>query len=288
MNQINFLIAGSPKTGTTSLANFISKMDDFFVPINKEAHIFDKATNVEECLNLEKVKYSKVKGESFVVDATPNYILFPQVVADCFNKDKAKKTLYVVFVLRDPFRRLLSHINHNLTRSINKFDVNELITKEISNYEKGLQTEYIDYGLYYKWLEQWKKLLPNAQFLYLFTDELMNEAVIKNKLSDFVGVSHEDMNVLMAKDNAGGEVKSKFLMKVILGDSNLKKMLRKLIKPEYRDLIRNKVISVNLNKSKIHEINLNPELELKIKSIYKADTLKLSEFLSRNISWELN
>ena len=124
MKKPNFIIAGFPKCGTTSLHHYLSEHPQIFMPNQKELHFFtfeilsklkngprDKIVKKTQIDNSEKYLkfYREVKNEIAIGDASPSYINYPTQFAkikEYLNDPK------LIIVLRDPINRAYSNYLH--------------------------------------------------------------------------------------------------------------------------------------------------------------------------------
>ena len=124
MKKPNFIIAGFPKCGTTSLHHYLNEHPEIFMPEQKELHFFtykilsklkngpkDELVKETQINSSEKYLsyYQNVKKEIAIGDASPSYINYPSEFL------KIKRYLNdpkVIIILRDPINRAYSNYLH--------------------------------------------------------------------------------------------------------------------------------------------------------------------------------
>ena len=124
MKKPNFIIAGFPKCGTTSLHHYLSEHPQIFMPSQKELHFFtyeilsklkngpkDGAVKKTQIQDSKKYLdfYRNVKNEIAVGDASPSYINYPNQFLKI--KEYLEDPKFII-VLRDPINRAYSNYLH--------------------------------------------------------------------------------------------------------------------------------------------------------------------------------
>ena len=115
-NQIDFLIIGAQKCGTTALHKFLEETDCVYVPKEKEAPYFSRPEVVSEGWHafytdvFAAAPINSLKGK-----ATPQYMTSPNIPAQIYNEMPDVK---LVAILRDPISRLKSQYKMLLRRGI--------------------------------------------------------------------------------------------------------------------------------------------------------------------------
>ncbi|MCA1752707.1 MAG: sulfotransferase [Cryomorphaceae bacterium] len=106
---LNFLIAGTMKSGTSSLSYILDKHPDISLP-DRELHYFDR--NFEKGQNWYRSELLK-KGEQFRFfgEKTPDYALEDSFADEIQNLNPNVK---LVWIFRNPAKRAFSHYLHNV------------------------------------------------------------------------------------------------------------------------------------------------------------------------------
>ncbi|RLF35719.1 MAG: sulfotransferase, partial [Thermoplasmata archaeon] len=103
----NFVIAGPPKSGTTSLLFYLERHPDVFV-IN-EPHFFSR--NYEKGIEWYESLFEKHKKEKAVGEKSPSYFFDPKVP---LRIKKHIPDVKLIFIFRDPIKRAYSEYWHNV------------------------------------------------------------------------------------------------------------------------------------------------------------------------------
>ena len=187
--QPNFILIGSPKSGTTSVYEYLKQHPDIFLSENKEPKFFsflnhdlnytghEKAVSQimsstprtwEEYLKLfDTASTAKIIGE-----ASPIYFHFPGTAENIANKLPEVK---LAVILRNPVDRLYADWKHNIRMG----------WEPIKNFEKALNAwedrkslnwfPYLDYlpkGMYGSHLQEFLKYFDRSQIHVMFYEDL--------------------------------------------------------------------------------------------------------------------
>ena len=100
----NFFIAGTMRSGTTSLTRYLDAHPDVFIAPQKEIHYFD--LNYPRGIDWYRQQFSNVDREVAVGDATPSYVYLEEAVA---RMTETVPDARVIVLLRHPVDRAYSH-----------------------------------------------------------------------------------------------------------------------------------------------------------------------------------
>ena len=248
MKKPNFIIAGFPKCGTTSLFHYLKQHPEIFMPKQKELHFFtqpqifklnkgpkDKVVkqphikSEKEYLGL----FKSVKDEVAVGDASPSYINYPEnfgMIKQYLNDPK------VIVIVRDPIDRAYSnylHLKRELRETMDFF-------RALKNEDNRREESYSDFwyyrfnSTYYKKILMAKKTFSNV--LVLTAEEFKrNPEITLKKVYSFLGVKLiVKKQALETKFNVGGYYKKNFITSLLFQPSRFKNALKKIIKPTSR------------------------------------------------------
>ena len=245
MKKPNFIIAGFPKCGTTSLHHYLNEHPEIYMPAQKELHFFtfnilsklnngpkDAVVKKTQINNSEKYLnfYKGVTNEIAIGDASPSYINYPS------QFKKIKKYLNdpkVIIILRDPINRAYSNYLHLKRENRETLSFKEAIFKE----DERKTNKYSDFW-YYKFNSTYYDKIIKAKetfsdVLILTSEELSNngEATMKNvykflEVNDTFKLKRKFNNF-----NKGGHFKQNIFTKIIFQPSTLKNTIKQFIKP---------------------------------------------------------
>ena len=245
MKKPNFIIAGFPKCGTTSLFHYLKQHPEIFMPKQKELHFFtqpqifklnkgpkDKVVKQPQIKSEKEYLelFKSVKDEVAVGDASPSYINYPEnfgMIKQYLNDPK------VIVIVRDPIDRAYSnylHLKRELRETMDFFSA-------LKNEDNRREESYSDFwyyrfnSTYYKKILMAKKTFSNV--LVLTAEEFKrNPEITLKKVYSFLGVKLiVKKQALETKFNVGGYYKKNLITSLIFQPSRFKNALKKIIKP---------------------------------------------------------
>jgi len=245
MKKPNFIIAGFPKCGTTSLHHYLSEHPQIFMPSQKELHFFtyeilsklkngpkDGAVKKTQIQDSKKYLdfYRNVKNEIAVGDASPSYINYPNQFLKI--KEYLEDPKFII-VLRDPINRAYSNYLHLKREQRETLTFKEAVNRE----NKRIKDKYSDFW-YYKFNSTYYDKILKAKETFkevlIITSEELNEnheATMK-KVYKFLDVDCDFITKRKSnRFNKGGYYKKNLFTKIIFQPSKFKNLIKKFIKP---------------------------------------------------------
>lgn len=245
MKKPNFIIAGFPKCGTTSLHHYLSEHPQIFMPSQKELHFFtyeilsklkngpkDGAVKKTQIQDSKKYLdfYRNVKNEIAVGDASPSYINYPNQFLKI--KEYLEDPKFII-VLRDPINRAYSNYLHLKREQRETLTFKEAVNRE----NKRIKDKYSDFW-YYKFNSTYYDKILKAKETFkevlIITSEELNEnheATMK-KVYKFLDVDCDFITKRKSnRFNKGGYYKKNLFTKIIFQPSKFKNLIKKVIKP---------------------------------------------------------
>tara|TARA_S200000501_G_C20864204_1_gene761187 strand:- start:2068 stop:2967 length:900 start_codon:yes stop_codon:yes gene_type:complete len=288
MIKPNFIIAGFPKCGTTSLHYYLDEHPEIFMPKKKELHFFtyqhlsqlnsgpkDKIVNQTHVGSAERyLSYFKgVKEETAIGDTSPSYINYPSLFP------KIKKYLNdpkVIIMLRDPVNRAYSNYLHLKREQREKLTFKQAIKIE----KERKKSKYSDFW-YYKFNSMYSQKIIGAnkvfsKILILTLEELnKNPTETMKKVYLFLDVdANFKPQATESRYNVGGIYENNFFTKIIFQPSLFKNYIKRIVKPSpfIKKILMYASMFFISKPEKIDKKLLN---ELKI--FFKKDVGKLSD-----------
>lgn len=292
-NLPDFLIVGAAKCGTTSLGDYLNEHKDVFISNPKEPKYLTysflkngykgkgddftkkKATKtIEDYKTLfKKAKPNQLKGESSV-DLLYYYEKTIPIIKETLGDPK------IIIMLRNPIKRAFSAYSHMVRDG-----------RENLSFIDGLNHELEREKLDYEFIWAYKKASFYADATKAFLDNFTNVKVIifkdfvKNQeqstkdVLEFLGSHNESDDFLEIHRNISGKPKSQLLNTLLLKDSFIKTILKKLMPANFRAKFKNSIQKNNLNPIVMQEHEANY-----LKGVFDKDIDKLQDILGTNLS----
>lgn len=176
----NLIIIGAMKCGTTSMHQYLRRHRQVAMSKKKELDFFIEGRNWERGVDWYASQFSDgtaVRGES-----SPNYSstrLFPGVPA---RMHAVVPDCRLLFMVRDPVERLISHWVHNYSHGRESRLLPEALLDE----------RYLDRSLYWKQISAFLDYYPRSRVLVVAMKDLREDAAATLRaVSDFLEVSHD-------------------------------------------------------------------------------------------------
>jgi hypothetical protein len=215
--NIYFIGVGAPRSGTSWLVECLREHPELYIPVKKELNFFSKKRpnlGGKSLYDLKGIKgYYKNFNRSFGKKSgefTPNYMYSIKTMNIIKNNFKDIK---IIFCLRNPVERYISHYNFHVTRG-----------------KKPEFKKYLEKGLYYKYLKKWLNSFPKKNIkVILYEDIQKNPDKVLRELFSFLEVNKDvALNSKNKRINTSGVEKSKMVSFLIKKLITLAKIFRKL------------------------------------------------------------
>lgn len=184
MKDLEFMIVGAQKSGTTALAEFLSQHGNIKVADGKEVHLFDdphfnERWSTKEITEIYARSFSDTDSHSILGEATPIYMFIPELVE---RLARYNPKLKIIVLLRDPTERAYSQYRMEKVRGSERlpFWLALLLEKFRLRWDRDWLSEdsarrrfsYRSRGLYVSQLHNLWQYFPREQTLVLRNDEL--------------------------------------------------------------------------------------------------------------------
>lgn len=184
-----FFIIGAMKCGTSSLHHYLNMHPDISMSEIKEPNYFAKhRTFLHKGKNwyLNLFDQDKpIRGESSTA-----YTKFPQVVGVPKRIFKRCPEAKLVYLVRDPIERTLSHISHDMLEGLIPYqnDISAYINSKPDN-------PYIAWSMYYLQLSQYIEYFDKNQICIIRTEDLStNPQHVLSRLLNFLNLRNNNFH----------------------------------------------------------------------------------------------
>ncbi|MFX0132201.1 MAG: sulfotransferase domain-containing protein, partial [Candidatus Hodarchaeota archaeon] len=223
----NFIIAGTARSGTTTLYSYLKQHPEICMSSIKEPEFFSRYYNkgIEWYLRFffklnkqssKKIflyallpRFKRCRNEKFVGEATTRYFHYPKAVERIYKFNPHFK---LIFILRNPITRAFS----NYVREIQTKGIRERFEKIIkTNHIR--RKEYLNPGRYFTHLSRFLKYFSKKQIHIIIFEKFLSNPnkILKNVLS-FLGANNTfNFNHNIIKSNPSVMPISLFFQKII-------------------------------------------------------------------------
>lgn len=192
MTLPTFLIIGTMKGGTTSLHRYLRQHPEVFMPERKELNFFvdeyagppidpPEERNWSRGVSWYESQFADAGDERAVGEASPNYSRYPTYPGVAERIAAVVPNASLVYVVRNPVDRLLSHYLHDLAKGRQQQPLHVAVRQD---------DRYLAPSLYAAQVERYFHLFSAGQVLVLKSDDLLfRRAATVRRVLDFIGVN---------------------------------------------------------------------------------------------------
>ena len=161
----NFIIAGAPKAGTTSLYHYLSEHPEVFMSDPKEVNFFSKEEidaqglyyDIFKAGNISEYKklFINANGKKAVGEASVSYLYYQEV------PQKIKRIIpdaKIIIALRSPVERAFSHYLMDLRLGYIELSFEDVVYKRVEHkYLNLYYQQYVELGFYFEQVRRYIK-----------------------------------------------------------------------------------------------------------------------------------
>jgi len=280
----NFFIVGAPRSGTTSLYEYLKCVPEVFMSPVKEPNYFNPRVDDNLFLSKpirDKKKYldlfKNVKDEKVIGEASPTYLWdpkTPKLINDVVPHAR------IIISLRDPIERAFSEYLFLRGLGSEKGSFLEIIRRSILD-EDYSSNRIIQNGLYFEQVKRYLDIFgPNQVKILIFEEFVQDTWKLVKHVLDFLDIHHDPPTSVKEIHNAftlpRGQIASS-----IVENKVLRKMGKTLLPREglfsLRKILTKKTVKPQIS---IEEKNL-------LEEFYREDVLNLEKSLNRKFPWKI-
>jgi hypothetical protein len=284
--KIDFLIIGTPKSGTTSLNDYLSQHPDIYLPKRKDDGMFITCMP-EEQPEAFWLWYRDIRNETVIGGAEVNLMYFPFTAERIYRYNPQMK---LIAVLRNPIERAYSAYWYYLRLGWEtSVTFEEALEREPERCGGSLRDSsaltYLTHGCYFEQLLRYLDFFPQSHFRIILSEDL-NHATEQTlvKIMTWLGVDPERGTITVSlRSNESGAPKSRKLSHII-GSHNTwySGMARKLTSRRFRQAVS--YILIKLNTKPFEYPHMRPETRTKLAGYFAPHNEKLSNLIGRDLS----
>jgi len=284
-NWPNFFIVGGPRTGTTSLYQYLKKIPGIYMSLIKEPHYFSYDSipiNYYKPVIRDEKKYldlfSKVNNETIIGEASTSYLSDPNAPSLIHQVSSNAK---ILISLRDPVEQFYSHYLLMLRGGRIKSSLHDRLQLELTHkVDKSKPNLRIENGSYFRYVKKYLEVFDSKQVKIIFFEKFIKDAkATVQEILRFLNLKDEINNFDNKIYNAYGAPRGR-IAQFILRNPTIVKIAHLTIPTSNRIFLRENVI---LKKQ------LKPEMNKEDKKFlikyYLDDVQKLKELLGMELPW---
>ena len=175
--QVNFVIGGTQKGGTSALASFLRQHPQICMPsTRKELHFFDRAEENRDYKTYH-ANFEPEPRHQMIGEASPIYMYWETAPYRIWNYNPNMKW---IVALRNPVERTFSAWNMEMKRGKEKFSFADAIKHEAERCREALPLQhriysYVDRGFYAHQVRRLFNIFGEANVIVLLSEDLRNE-----------------------------------------------------------------------------------------------------------------
>ncbi len=293
----NFLLIGPPKTGSTSLYQYLKahpevylsqiKEPGFFMMKGKEVgeYFSNKYYSITNLADYQAL-FEDVENEGAIGEASTRYIYSTYAAKNIAEIIPGAK---LIAVLRNPADRAFSeYLMMRLKDWEEDLSFEEVIARELAerpelgHYDPN--RNYINGGMYHHFLQPYLKLFPREQLKFFIYDDLLADAdQVMEEMFAFLGVDPGFRVDTGKKENTSGIPKSKFIDWLFRQPNPIKDTIKQIVPNNLRRNVRISVRKHNLKKPE-----MSAWVRAQLVEVFRPDVLQLQDLLQRDLSVWLN
>ena len=188
--KVDFMIIGAMKSGTTSLAHYLSRHPEICFSKEKEPGFFSKYENWEKKINSYHALFNASPGQK-LGEASTMYTMrmdYPNVSDRLY---KYNPNLKLIYILRDPVQRIISHYAHRYVRKRIKSSPENEVTADSS---------YLDRSKYFYQISPYLDRFPRKNILFIIFEQFIEAPTrTMRNVSSFLGIDESFYNQIEFK-----------------------------------------------------------------------------------------
>ncbi len=230
MSKPDFIIIGAMKSATSTLHEQLAKQSGIFMSTPKEPNYFSDDAQYALGDDWYDALFNDAKPDDLCGESSTHYAKLPNHPDTLERMSKRLENPKLIYVMRHPIDRLISHYTHQWTQNVFKCDINQAIDQ----YE-----ELTAYSCYVKQLTPYFERYGYQNVLPVFTESLrVNPQKELERVAKFIGhaepvVWHDEV----LEQNVSSERFRTFKGRTLF-DSKLMTILRRTLIPKS---LRNRV-----------------------------------------------
>ena len=236
MNRPNFIILGAMKSATSTLQKQLVMQPNIFMTTPKEPNYFSNDEVFQSGEQWYSDLYKSAATEDLVGEASTHYTKLPRYPETVARAQAYAPGAKLIYVMRHPIDRLVSHYIHNWTQGFVGKNVG--IEEALESYEN-----FVSYSCYEKQIKPWIDAYGADNVLPVFFDRLRAFPQTElERVCKFIGYQGEVRWVESEKaDNVSSERVRKFPLYSLLVESKAATWARSFVPRGLREKAKSRL-----------------------------------------------
>lgn len=274
--RVDFMMIGAQKCGTTSLATQLAAHPAICFCRDKEPGYFNRVQNWQAGLDGYHALYDPKPGQ-LCGEASTMYTFRPEHEETHRRLYDYNPELKLIYIMRDPVERMISHYSHNLVRSIVQEEPEAALAKDPT---------YLDRSRYAMQLAPYLDLFGRDQILLLIFEEyIADQTAALRAITQFLGIA--DAKGAATEETVVHKTVGEYYLKYSAVEEMVKSGLFQAVRPYIPEVLRKGVrrrLSNKLDDKPTFPVALQRQLQREL----AADVAAIEALLGRSIpSWRV-
>jgi hypothetical protein len=279
-----FIIIGAPRSGTTSLYNYLRVHPEVGMSRTKETNffIYDESDPPPEedsrwypirSREEYEAQFAHTEGKKAIGEASPMYLAHPRAPE---RIHRLLPEVRLIAILRNPVDRAYSGYLFHLRETVGRYDPDRLFEGDA----EWLQPDspWVETGFYHPMLRRYGRWFDRGRLeVYLYEDLHDRPRELIRDLYRFVGVDESFVPDVEVRHNVGGVPRSGALH-ALFSNPRLKKVAREWA-PQGIGKLARRLRRANLEKPP----PLPPAVRRRLTGVYRESILALESLLKRDL-----
>jgi hypothetical protein len=287
----NFLIIGTPRSGTTTLYQHLKRHPDVFMSSIKEPMFFicegepdpsfgsliaQPAADWESYQSL----FRGATNAKMVGEASTYYLYSPTA---CHRISERLPKVKLIAILRNPVERAYSHFLSNRLRGIETIpDFGGALAAETDRQRQGwfMYFFYREVGFYSPQIRRYLEKFPREQILFLLFDEISrHSSTALKKIHRFLEIADDDPQGFSTRYNSAGVPRNRRWYDFLTKPNPVKQLLKRFLPESVQYEILTRLLGYSIAKPPMKEA-----VRCTLSKAYHEDILRTQELIQLDLS----
>ncbi len=189
MKKLDFMIVGTMKSGTSTLALQLDQNPDICIPLD-EIHYFNNEENFKKGEKWYESKFEECEKDCIIGEKTPTYSYLEKVPKRIFEYNPDIK---LIWAFRNPVDRSFSNYYHAIRLGSEKYSFKKAVKLEPIRIKKDVFKGYVTRSKYIEQVKRYLKYFSIEQMHFILFEEFVKNPIpVLEDLFDFLEVPFND------------------------------------------------------------------------------------------------